>query len=363
MTITKEAFGVTADGHNVERFLIQNSAGVTIAAIAYGAILQSVRVPAPGVEADELVLGFDDLASYEGKHPFFGATVGRFANRIANARFKLRGKTHRLHANNGPNTLHGGLRGFDRYVWSGEMFGDGDRAGVTFSRTSPDGEEGFPGTLSVSVGYSLNEAGELRIDYSARSDAPTPVNLTNHSYWNLAGRNSASTGTILDHEVKLHASHYLPVDEATIPTGEIAPVADTPFDFRTRKRVAADIDKTYGGYDHCFVVDGAVDNRAADQTNGLLPVAEVVDPATGRRMDVATTLPGVQFYTGNKLAGIRERSSGPDGLPRNAALCLETQHFPDAPNKPDFPSAVLRPGEEFRHSTVYRFTTDGSSET
>ena len=364
MTITKEPFGVTSDGTQVERFLVENSRGVFFAAISFGAILQSVRLPDRSNQTGEVTLGFDTLEFYEAKHPFFGATVGRFANRIRNARFEIRGKTYVLEANNGPNTLHGGLRGFDKYVWSAEMFGDSESAGVTFSRTSPDGEEGFPGTLWVSVTYSLNEDGALSVDYHATSDAPTPINLTNHSYWNLAG---AGSGTILDHHVQLNASRYLPVDDATLPTGEIRPVDNTPFDFRSGKRVGADIEEADieeagGGYDHCFVVDrdggdtaGGAATPASEASAALSPVARVEDPQSGRVMEIESTMPGVQLYTGNKLAGVSDRSS--DELPKHAALCLETQFYPDSPNQPEFPSSILRPGEKFAHRTVHRFST------
>lgn len=358
MTVTKTSFGTSREGEPVERFVVEAPSGLAFAAISYGAILQSVKAPDASGRVAEVTLGFDDLASYEGKHPYFGATVGRVANRIRGARFRLGRKSFPLEANNGPNTLHGGGRGFDRYVWKAEAFGDHESAGVTFSRVSPDGEEGFPGTLRIAVSYSLTEAGELRIDYQAETDAATPVNLTNHSYWNLAG---AGTGTILDQEVQLSCSRYLPVDEETLPTGEIRDVAGTPFDFRQGKPVGQDLEAAGGGYDHCFVVDlesaSAPGAESAGSGDGckICPVARVTDPASGRVMFVESTLPGLQFYTGNKLAGVADRSSA--ALPKHAALCLETQFFPDAPNQPQFPSIMLHPKEEYRHTTVYRFST------
>ncbi len=370
MTVTKESFGTTTEGERVERFLVENSRGVFFAVISFGAILQSVRLPDRDGNTAEVTLGFDDLGAYEGKHPYFGATVGRFANRIRDARFELDGKTYVLPANNGANCLHGGVRGFDKYVWSAEMFGDSEQAGVTFTRTSPDGEEGFPGSLAVSVTYTLDELGSLRIDYAATTDAPTPVNLTNHAYWNLAG---AGSGTVLEHEVHLNASRYLPADDTDMVTGEVRNVGDTPFDFRTPKRVGSDIAETGGGYDHCFVVDRAdpgtpagtagsaadaprsARGEGAPDSDGLVQVARAADPDSGRVMEIASTLPGIQLYTGNKLEGVGDRSS--DALPRHAALCLETQFFPDSPNQPDFPSSILRPGEKYRHTTVHTFST------
>ncbi|MFP4484876.1 MAG: aldose epimerase family protein [Spirochaetaceae bacterium] len=352
MTVNKESFGTTREGERVERFVVENRRGVFFAAISFGAILQSVRAPDRTGSAAEITLGFDELSAYEGEHPYFGATVGRFANRIRNARFELEGKTYVLPANNGSNCLHGGVRGFDKYVWSAEMFGDSEHAGVTFTRTSPDGEEGFPGSLAVSVTYTLDELGSLRIDYTAVTDAPTPVNLTNHAYWNLAG---AGSGTVLQHEVQINASRYLPADETDMVTGEIRDVVDTPFDFRTPKRIGRDIAEAGGGYDHCYVVDPGGAEAAAPDGHRLVRAARATDPESGRVMEITSTLPGIQLYTGNKLEGAADRSS--DSLPRHAALCLETQFFPDSPNQPEFPSSILRPGEEFRHTTVHTFST------
>jgi aldose 1-epimerase len=344
--VRREPFGKTSDGTPVEIFTLTNGNGVQIRAMTYGAIITSIRVPDRNGAFADIVLGFDSLQQYLPRHPYFGAVVGRYGNRIGNARFTLDGRTYELAANNGPNHLHGGVRGFDRYVWDAAVLPNG--VGVAFSRTSPDGEEGYPGTLKVRVTYTLTDANELAIDWEATSDKATPVNLTQHSYFNLSGHDS---GDILGHLVTINADRFTPVDATLIPTGELAPVQGTPFDFRKPTAVGARIDDVHpqikmgGGYDHNFVL-----NRG----DGLGPAASVVDPKSGRTLQVATTEPGVQFYTGNFLDGSLEGKGGAVYHRRNG-LCLETQHYPDSPNKPAFPSTILRPGTTYRSNTVFAF--------
>lgn len=350
MTVIKKPFGLLPDGTEIERFIIENQSGLAVEVISYGATLTSCRLPDRDGRVEEVTLGFETLEAYRGDHPYFGATVGRYANRIAGAAFTIDGKEHHLTRNHGKHQLHGGAAGFNRVPWEAEAFGNPDDAGVVFSRTSPDGEEGYPGTLRTRVTVTLTESGELSFDYEAESDAPTVVNLTNHSYWNLGGQRA---GSIADHIVRLDCDYYLPSDDEAIPTGEIAPVEGTPMDFRTGKRVGSDWEHVRWpgdvfGYDHCFVVRG----------EGFRSVARVKDEATGRCMDVSSTQPGVQFYTGNLLSGRTGR--GERALSAHDALCLETQAFPDAPNKPQFPSPVLRPGQTYRHRTVHRFYTESA---
>jgi aldose 1-epimerase len=345
--VQRESFGKTADGKAVEAFTLTNRRGVQITAISYGAILTSIRVPDRAGAFGDVALGFDTLDGYLKEHPYFGAVVGRYGNRIANARFTLEGRTYRLAANNGPNHLHGGVRGFDKFVWQAEVLPG--VAGVAFSRTSPANEEGYPGTLTVRVGYVLNEANELTIDYRATTDQPTPVNLTQHSYFNLAGHDA---GTILDHEVMIAADRFTPVDATLIPTGQLTAVAGTPLDFRQPTRVGARIDDPHPqikfgiGYDHNWVL-----NRKG---SGLELAARVTEPKSGRTLEVLTTEPGVQFYTGNFLDGT-VKGKGGVVYNRRSGLCLETQHYPDSPNQPSFPSTILRPGGTYQSQTVWRF--------
>ena len=344
--MTREAFG-NVSGTPVEVFTLTNARGTEIRAMTYGAIITSIKIPdRKGVMAD-VALGFDNLQGYLGEHPYFGAVVGRYGNRIGNARFSLNGQTYQLAANNGPNHLHGGVRGFDKFVWTAETIGG--VSGVAFTRVSPDGEEGYPGTLKVRVSYVLTDANDLEIEYQATSDKATPVNLTQHTYFNLAGQGA---GTILDHEVTINADRFTPVGNSLIPTGVLAPVEGTPMDFRRPTKVGARIDagteqiKFGGGYDHNWVL-----NRNGD---GLQLAARVVEPASGRTLEVSTTEPGVQFYTGNFLDGTLKGKGGV-GYQRRGGLCLETQHFPDSPNKPAFPTTILQPGSTYRSKTVWRF--------
>jgi aldose 1-epimerase len=345
--VARQPFGQTSDGTPVEMFVLTNRQGVQVRAITYGGIITSLRVPDRAGTMADVVHGFDSIEGYLKGHPYFGSIVGRYGNRIARGQFSLGGQTYTLAVNNGPNHLHGGLKGFDKAVWQGEPLPNG--TGVAFSRTSPDGEEGYPGNLKARVTYTLSDANELSIAYEATTDKPTPVNLTQHTYFNLAGHDS---GDILGHELTIHADRYTPVDSTLIPTGELAPVAGTPFDFRKGERVGARINTAHeqlkhaGGYDHNFVL-----NRTGD---GLQPAARLVDPKSGRTLEVSTSEPGLQFYSGNFLDG-RLTGKGDVVYAHRSGLCLETQHFPDSPNKPGFPSTILNPGETYRTSTVFRF--------
>ncbi|NKQ26737.1 aldose epimerase family protein [Streptomyces galbus] len=319
-----EHFGTLSDGTEVHRWTLER-AGTRVRVLSYGGIVQSVEVPDRDGRTANVVLGFADLDGYrDHPEPFLGALIGRYANRIARARFELDGVLYALEANGSPNSLHGGSRGFDKRVWDVEPV----EHGLRLSRVSPHGEEGFPGRLEVTATYTLDASGALRLAYEAVTDAPTVVNLTNHSYFNLAG-----SGTATGHELRLAASRYTPVDDDLIPTGDLAPVADTRFDFRTSRKLGP-------GYDHNYVLDKGV-TAAAEE------VAELHDPASGRVLTVATTEPGLQLYTGDHL---------PAPLAPGEGVALETQHFPDSPNRPAFPSTVLRPGEVYRSETVYGFS-------
>lgn len=340
MEFERKRFGTLATGEEVDLFILK-SADLALGISAYGATLVSLVVPGRSGR-DDVLLGFSTLGPYTRKHPFFGSTVGRYANRIAGGRFSLGGKDYVLARNNGPNSLHGGLRGFDKHVWEAEVYREGGGVYLRLSHTSPDGDEGYPGTLRAAVTYGLSGDNEVSALYEAEADAPCPVNLTNHAYFNLAGE---GRGAILDQEAALHASAYLPVDATLIPTGELAPVAGTPFDFRIPKPIGRDLEAAGGGYDHCFVVDGA--------PGELRPCARVSDPGSGRTLEVRTTQPGVQFYTGNFLDGIPGKRGALYG--KHAGFCLETQGFPDAPNQAAFPDCVYGPGRAYRERTVFSF--------
>jgi aldose 1-epimerase len=350
-----EPFGALADGTEVHRHTLDNGRGLVVRVLTYGGILQTIQVPDRDGRPANVALGFTDLDSYvRDNTPYFGALIGRYANRIAGGRFALDGRAYALPVNNPPNSLHGGTEGFDKRVWTAT--GGQDAAALELAYTSPDGEMGYPGTLSVRARYRLSPDNELRIDYRATTDAPTHVNLTNHSYFNLAGE---AAGTIEGHQLQLHAGHYTPTDATNIPTGEIAPVAGTPFDFTSPhlvgERIGADDRQLqYGlGYDHNFVLD-----RPPGTDGTLVPAARVADPASGRVLEVLTTEPGVQFYSGNQLDGTLVGSGGTAYRPR-AGLALETQHYPDTPNQPEFPSTVVRPGQVYQSATVYRFSVIG----
>lgn len=344
-------YGETKDGRTIEEYRLRNAAGIEATIITYGGILTSIRVPDRQGRFANVALGFDSLAKYEGEHPYFGAITGRYANRIGGGRFSLDGVEYQLFKNDGGNSLHGGDLGFDKRIWSAS---EQDGA-LELTYRSPDGEEGYPGHLDVIVRYSLDADYGLRIDYAAETDAPTVLNLTNHSYFNLMGEGESA---IYDHILTLNADHYTPTDAEQIPTGEIAAVDGTPFDFRKPKTIGSGQRSAHPqilaaqGYDHNFVL-----NRAGSAEGELGLAARVYEPRSGRVMEVWTTEPGLQFYAGNFLDATLVGSSG--RLYRQSdGFALETQHFPDSPNKPQFPSTVLRPGERFESTTVYRFTTD-----
>jgi aldose 1-epimerase len=346
--VTRVASSAMVDGKAIEVFTLTNSSGVEVKALTFGGVISSWRVPDRTGQMGDIVLGFDDPATYiKGNSAFFGAVAGRYANRIGKAQFTLDGKTFKLAANNGPNHLHGGTVGFDKVLWQGESLKVKDGVGVAFTRTSPDGEEGYPGTLKVRVSYTLTNANELIVAYEATTDKATPINLTQHSYFNLAGQGN---GDILGHEVRINADRYTPVDETLIPTGELAPVDTTPFDFRKPTAIGARINSEHPqmgigrGYDHNWVL--------ARTGAGLSLAAEVFEPKSGRTLTVTTTEPGMQFYTGNFLDGT---ITGKDGkvYRQRYGFCLETQHFPDSPNRPTFPTTILRPGTKYASTTVF----------
>lgn len=346
--VTKQTFGKTSDGTPVDIYTLKSGA-VEARILTYGGIVQSLKVPDKKGKVEDVVFGFDTLDGYAaGPKPnpaYFGAIIGRYGNRIANGEFKLDGKTYHIPQNNGTNALHGGTKGFDKVVWKGKEIPHG----VELAYVSPDGEMGFPGTLTVVVRYTLTGK-DLKIDYSATTDKDTVLNLTNHSYFNLAGQGN---GDILDDLVKINASRYTPVDDKLIPTGELASVQDTPLDFRKATAVGARINddnaqlKLAHGYDHNWVLDGG---------GKLSEAAEVYEPNSGRVLEVLTDQPGVQFYTANFLDGTIV-GKGSKAYPRRTALCLETQHFPDSPNHPKFPSTELKPREKFHSVTIFRFST------
>lgn len=344
--ITREDFG-EHQGRPVSRFTLEGDGGLLAKIIDYGGILTEMHVPDRRGETRDVVLGFDTLAPYLGRHPFFGALVGRYANRIAQARFTLDGRDYQLAANQGPDFvhhLHGGMAGFDKKVWDAEAAETADGPALRLRYVSPDGEEGYPGTLTVEAAYTLG-ADFLDLAFTATTDQPTVVNLVNHTYWNLAGHGS---GSVLGHRLRLNADAYTPADAADIPTGEIAPVAGTPYDFRQEKTIGRDAAQTakQGGYDNNFVLNGKIGN--------LREAAVLTDPGSGRTMEVLTTAPGVQVYTAFKLGGLAGKGGAHYGP--SAGLCLETQHFPDSPNRPQFPSTVLRPGETYSHRLLWRFS-------
>jgi len=342
--IEKSMFGRLSDGTIVESYLLRNGRGSAAKLIPYGASLTELWVPDRAGKLADVVLGLDNLEAYLAPHPFFGGTIGRYANRIANGRFALDGNEYQLAINNPPHSLHGGKIGFDRRAWKAEALDHPAGAAVRFTYLSTDGEESYPGNLQVTVTYTLTEADELKLEYRAETDQATPINLTNHSYFNLA-----ASGDILGHRLYLNSDQYTPVDTTLIPTGEIRTVADTPFDFRGSMAIGEHIAelKDIGGYDHNFVVNG--------QAGALRIAARLVEPGSGRQMEVWTTEPAIQFYSGIHLDGsvVGKRRVA---YRKFAGLCLETQHYPDSPNHPNFPSAILRPGSRFRSETIYKFS-------
>jgi aldose 1-epimerase len=350
--ISSESWG-EVDGEAVTLYTLTNANGMEVKITNYGGIITSVVVPDRDGEMENVTLGFTSLDEYVAGHPYFGTITGRYANRIARGTFDIDDENFYLALNNGPNSLHGGDRGFDKHVWAAEEVSGEGEVGVTLSRVSPDMEEGYPGNLDVSVTYTLTDNDEIRIDYHATTDEPTHVNLTNHAYWNLAGEGS---GSAEDHELTLMASNYTPVDENLIPTGEIAPVAGTPLDFTTPhpigERVRDDFEQLVigRGYDHNFVLD-----RSSPDETTLIVAARVVEPASGRTLEISTTEPGIQFYSGNFLDATEVGGAG-KMYRQGDGFALETQHFPDSPNQPDFPSTLLEPDEEFNSTTVYAFS-------
>lgn len=342
LTLEKELFGATSRGTPVERYTLSNGHGMRVRIMTYGGIVVSLEVPDRDGRLGNVVLGFERLDPYLAGHPYFGAICGRVANRIAHGTFTLDGTTYRLAANNGPHHLHGGLVGFDKVVWEGAPLREADRVGVVLRCLSKDGEEGYPGNLRARVQYTLNEKSELGVEYEATTDAPTPVNLTHHSYFNLAG---AGSGDVLGHQLMIDADRYTPVDDTLIPTGSIAEVKGTPLDFTRPTAIGARIAQVAGGYDHNFVL------RPREQLLAR-PAATVYEPTTGRVLEIFTTEPGLQFYSGNFLDGI----AGAGGVyHKHHGFCLEAQHFPNSPNEPDFPSVILRPGQTYRQTTIHRF--------
>jgi aldose 1-epimerase len=350
--VRKESFGKTGDGRPVDLYTLTNSKGMEVRAMTYGGIIVSIRVPDKNGKVGDVVLGHDNLDGYLVNPPYFGAIVGRYANRIGNATFTLDGVKYSLAKNDGQNSLHGGLVGFNKVLWEGQEVKNAKGVGVAFSYLSKDGSEGYPGNLKVQVSYTLTDENQLMVDYEATTDKATPLNLSQHSYFNLAGEGS---GDILGHELMLNASSFTPVDKTLIPTGEIRAVKGTPLDFTTPTAVGARVDDSYEqlaighGYDHNFVIDR--------KGNSLALAARVHEPTSGRVLEVYTTEPGVQFYSGNFLDGTIVGKQGHVYKRRNG-LCLETQHYPDSPNHPNFPSTIVKPGTTFHSQTIFKFSTE-----
>ncbi len=339
MRVERDVFGLTAHGVPIERFTLCNARGLRVQVMTLGATLLGVETPDRSGQLTNITLHQDTCDQYLAGHPCLGSTCGRYANRIARGRFTLDGIEYHLTTNEGPNHLHGGRLGFDKVLWKAEVLEEPPPAGVRLWYISPDGEEGYPGTLRASVVFRLTDDNELQLQYTAETDKPTIVNLTNHAYWNLAG-----TGSALDHELTIYADHYLPVDAGLIPLGTLAPVAGTAMDFTSPRTIGARIAEVPPGYDHCYVL-------RRGQPGQLAPCARVYEPTTGRTMEIWTTEPGVQFYTGNHL----DVRCGDRWYRRHDGFCLECQHFPDSPNHAHFPSTVLRPGQTYQQLTVYRF--------
>jgi len=345
--VEREVFGKLEDGTVIEAFTLRNSKGASAKILAYGATLAGLWVPDRKKNVGDVVLGFDDLKGYLGDHPHFGGVIGRYANRIAKGKFSIDGQEYTLAKNNGPNTLHGGTVSYDHRVWKGEPVSGGKGAAVRLTYVSPDGEEHFPGTLTVTVKYTLTEDNALKIDYTATTDKPTAVNLTNHSYFNLSGG-----GNVLGYTLTLNASRYTPADSTLIPTGELAPVKGTAYDFTKPMAIGSRIAelekiKEAGGYDINYAVDGEIGQPRL--------AAKVADPVSGREMEVWTTAPGVQLYTANWLDG-SIKGKGGLAYKKFGAVCLETQNYPDAVNHANFPNAILRPGEVYHTETIYKFS-------
>ncbi len=343
MGISEESFGQMDDGREVHLYTLINDNGMEVRITNYGGIITSLKVPGSDGVSENVVLGFDNLDDYLSGHPYFGALIGRYGNRIANGRFEIDGTEYQLTINDGNNHLHGGEVGFDKVLWDAEVTDEGS---LRLTYMSEDGEEGYPGNLEVTVTYTLTAEDELIIDYEAETDKTTHVNLTAHSYFNLSGNPSSD---ILGHELKLHSGNYTPVDSELIPTGEIRTVHSSPFDFTEFHSIGSGIDQVEGGYDHNFVLDNS--------SGELSLAAELIHRESGRKLSLLTTEPGIQFYSGNFLDG---SLSAPDGTPygQYAGLCLEPQHFPNSPNEPEFPSTILRPGDKYESQTIYSFSVE-----
>jgi aldose 1-epimerase len=348
-SVQKEEFGKTADGKTVNIYTIKNTNGLEVKVSEFGAILVSLKVPDKEGNFEDIILGFDDLEGYINDNTFQGVIAGRYANRIAKGKFTLNGEEYTLATNDGENHLHGGVEGFGKKVWKGEEINTEEGAGVKLTYLSEDGEEGYPGNLENTVKYILNDNNELKIVLKSKTDKATPVNLTNHAYFNLKGQGD---GTILEHKLKLNAKEYTPVDDGLIPTGEIKSVEGTPLDFTELtaigSRIAETDKKFYGGYDHNFII------TKSDEP--LSMVAKAVEPESGRVMEIYATMPGVQFYSGNFLDGFKGK--GGKAYEQHYAFCLEPQYYPDSPNKPDFPSCVINAGEERKETILYKFSVE-----
>jgi aldose 1-epimerase len=351
MSIKEQPFGQTPDGHKVKLYTLTNSNGLKTRIMTYGAIVVSLEAPDRNGKFDDITLGYDDLAGYVKNNPYFGIIAGRYANRIAKGRFTLDGTTYQLATNNGENHLHGGVKGFDKVVWDGESFEQSDAVGVKLTYLSRDGEEGYPGNLKCSVTYTLTNNDELKVSYEAQTDKATPVNLTHHSYFNLAGQDK---GDILGHELMINADRFTPTDKGSIPTGVLQSVKGTPMDFTKPCAIGTHINDDFEqlkfgqGYDHNWVL-----NKKGKE---LTLAARAYEPNSGRVLEIYTTEPGVQFYSGNFLDGSITGKQG-KVYKHRYGFCLETQHFPDSPNKPDFPSTILRPGQKYTQLTVHKFYT------
>jgi aldose 1-epimerase len=344
MSVEKQSYGKMLDGTEVDQYTLTNTGGLKVKVITYGALITSVEVPDRDGKFANVTLFRDSLEDYLAGHPYFGCAVGRYANRIAKGKFTLDSQEYTLATNNGENHLHGGDQGFDKHVWKAEPVEGDDFVGVKFSLVSPDGDEGYPGELKATVTYSLTAGNELKMEYTATTDKPTVVNLTNHAYWNLAG---AGSGDVLGHELTLNADRFLPVDDGLIPLGELRSVEGTPMGFTQPETIGARIDQVEGGYDHCYVLN-------QEEGEQMTLAARAVEPKSGRVMEIYTTQPAIQLYTGNFLDGTV--SGGGVAYQKHHAFCLETEHYPDSPNRPEFPSTTLRPGQTYHEVTVHKFS-------
>ena len=341
MKVDTALFGRLSNREEAQLFTLQNSQGITVKLTNFGGIIISVLVPDRKGKLLDVVLGFDSLEGYLGQHPYIGTLVGRYANRIGNAKFILDGKEYRLVQNAGKNHLHGGLKGYDKVLWNYSQYADLDRAGIMMSYRSFDMEEGYPGNLKLDVHFSLNESNELTIEYSATTDKNTYLNLTHHGYFNLNG----AKNTIYDHEIQINASRYVETDAELIPTGKIIKLKGGPLDFRKMKSIGSEIVKLENGYDHCYIIDR--------EKEGPKLAAIVYHPTSDRKMEIYTTEPAIQFYSSNFLTGLKGK--GNIKYRKHLALCLEAQHYPDSPNHPNFPSTLLKPDEIYRQTTVHKF--------